>query len=80
MYWVIGAAQTDEPWLLNLDATYKTEARAQSAINWQRIGQGQFDPPGYWKIITTDELRELLPSMTRSPYTQEAWERFCNGI
>jgi hypothetical protein len=77
--WVIGNAHTNDPWLLNLDP-YPNQDRAQRAIYWQRIGQGQFDPPEYWKIVTTDELQQLLPSMDRSPYTEEAWARFKETI
>jgi hypothetical protein len=76
---VIGDAEGERPWVLSLTG-YADEYLAQRAINWQRIGQGQFDPPDYWKIVTTDELRALLPSMTRSPYTQEAWDRFTRSI
>lgn len=75
--YVIGNAAVD-PWVLNLEP--KTQFMAERAINWQRVGQGQFDPPDYWRIVTKAELLELLPTMNRLPYTEEAWERFTNGL
>ncbi len=79
--YVIGAADSDMPWVLNLDG-YATEQRAQDAINWQRVGQGQFDPPNYWRIVTLrdgqliglDGERSYVPD--RRPYTIEAWQAF----
>lgn len=76
--YVIGAAHTDDPWVLNLEPM--NESRAEQSIRWQRIGQGQFDPPDYWKIVTHDELVQLLPTMSRSPYTEEAWDRFVQQV
>lgn len=66
--WVLG----EGPWVLSLDG-YPNEARAQRAVAWQRIGQGEFER---WDIVTTDELRALLPTMDRGPYTEEAWAAF----
>jgi hypothetical protein len=75
--WVIGNA-TKQPWLLNLRGPYPNRAHAQRAINWQHTYLDY--TPDYWKIVTTDELRQLLPTMNRAPYTQEAWERFKETI
>lgn len=75
--YVIGNAAVS-PWVLSLDPY--TQAGAERAVTWQRRGQGQFDAPNYWRIVTIDELRELLPTMDRMPYTQEAWDAFVARI
>lgn len=80
VYHVIGGAHGDSPWVLNLEPV--TYMQALNKIAWQRQGQGQFDPPGYWKIT------EYLPSVGfvdqdgvsyvpgKGPYTDAAWARF----
>lgn len=79
-YHVIGNAFGSTPWVLNLDP--RTLLECQRAIAWQRQGQGQFDPPEYWRIA------EYLPSQGfvdregvahvpgKGPYTDAAWAAF----
>jgi hypothetical protein len=71
-FWIIGDAEGATPWILNLDG-YPSRSAAERAVSWQRVGQGQFDPPGYWRIIEPAELREIAPRLSRSPYTVEAF-------
>lgn len=78
IYHVIGGADGDRPWVLNLEPATYTEA--QRKISWQRRFDTQ--PEGYWKIT------EYLPSQGFvdqdgvsyvpgiGPYTQEAWAAF----
>jgi hypothetical protein len=70
--WVIGNA-THDPWPLNHEPY--TQAQAERAVNWQFRGSPA-ERPDYWRIVTTDELREILSTMKRGPYTEEAWTRF----
>lgn len=82
-YYVIGSAET-QPWVLNLEG-YRTPELAKRAISWQRQGQGQFDPPGYWQIGLIDPALGRCHSLDgnrtftlhRGPYTAAAWENFC---
>lgn len=78
-FWIIGSADTAAPWLLSLDG-YPNEARAQQAVNWQRVGQGEFDPPTYWRIISLDELRQIAPRLSLSPYTAQAFAEFVDKL
>lgn len=78
-FWVVGDATGNEPWLLTLEGPL-TQQKAQTDIGWQRQGQGQFDPVDYWRVVSTEELRGLLPRMTRSPYTEAAWSAFLERI
>lgn len=78
MLYVIGNA-AHAPWLLSLDP-YSSLERAERAIYWQRVGQGQFDPPEYWRTVTARELAQILPTMDRAPYTQKAWDGFLTSF
>lgn len=77
--WVIGSANTDFPWVLQFEP-YPSEERARRAVNWQRIGQGAFDPVDYWRIVNLAELRLMLSSLQRGPYTEEAFNNFLATI
>lgn len=64
---------------------YATREAAGRAIAWQRQGQGQFDPPGYWQITEYEpshgfvgEGRSYLPG--RGPYTEAAWGAFLDRL
>jgi hypothetical protein len=78
--YVIGAANSDDPWVLNLEG-YPAEGDARRAIRWQHQPNQAFDT-GYWR---TADLREgnLVDSETgavytpsRRPYTEAAWAEF----
>lgn len=77
MIYVIGAADTDEPWVLNLDG-YQNLTTAKRSIYWQI----QFNPTGTWaiaelrdgKLIDRDTSKIYHP--TQRPYTTEAWAAF----
>jgi hypothetical protein len=83
-YYVIGGANSDAPWPLSLSG-YATPALAQRAINWQAVGQGAFDPPGYWQIAIIDPALGRCHSLDGnrtfdlSPggWTDAAWADFC---
>lgn len=78
--YVIGAANSDEPWVLNLDG-YPRDVNAQRAIRWQH----QFNQPtdtGYWRVaeLRDGQLADLetgaVYQPSRSPYTEAAWAAF----
>lgn len=77
-YHVIGNPAS--PWVLNLEP--RTMAECQRAIAWQRQGQGQFDPPGYWQITEYEPSQGFvgLDGETyvpgKGPYTDAAWAAF----
>lgn len=78
-FYVLGNAASATPWVLSLDG-YPTLAAAEQAIRWQRVGQGQFDPPDFWQIVELADLREMVPNLSRSPYTSEAFHAFLDCI
>ena len=86
MFYVIGNAKNPlSCWVLNLDG-YATREAAQRAINWQRLGQGQFDPPGHWKITEYEpsngfaDVEGLTYFPKRGPYTEAAWTAFLDRL
>jgi hypothetical protein len=85
MFYVIGNAGGTTSWVLNLDG-YPTKEAAQRAINWQRQGQGQFDPPGYWKITEYEPPNGFVDADGYSylpgsaPYTFAAWQAFLDRL
>lgn len=83
-FYVLSKASGGLAWVLNLDG-YATRQEAERAINWQSVGQGQFEP---WWIARWNadlcgfvvegetERREL----SEVPYTEAAWRDFIRGL
>lgn len=78
--YVIGAANSSDPWVLNLDG-YPCAVNAQRAIRWQHQPNQTFDK-GYWRVAEirgrqlVDRETGAVYKPSRRPYTEAAWADF----
>jgi hypothetical protein len=86
-FYVLGKSGGGLHWVLSLDG-YATQSLAQRAINWQRQGQGEFDPADHWAIAQWNadlcgfvvEGETVRRELSEGPYTEAAWRDFIRGL
>jgi hypothetical protein len=86
-FYVLGKSAGGLHWVLSLEG-YASKSAAERAINWQRVGQGQFDPADYWAIASWNpelcgfqvEGEEARREISEGPYTEAAWRDFMRSL